>query len=139
MLKRFHQDESNQLRTISFHLPNHRPIITIAESYYYEVPSNYEIKAFEATEVFELKKGLIDQKINEDTALRDFYYSRVLDILIYENELRAKLISYRSTELYAYLFKAHPEIIAQVPSKYIAEFMRISPAWLSKLRRKQSS
>ncbi|MEL6865914.1 MAG: hypothetical protein AAFP19_15925 [Bacteroidota bacterium] len=134
LLKRFYNEKRGLSRTISFHLPNHRPVVTIAESYYQDKPSLYDIKAFEYSEVYELKKEFIDQKIQDDIFLKAFYDQKVINILIYENELKSRLISYSSRELYDYLINEHPAIIKSVPSKYIAEFMCISPEWLSKLK-----
>lgn len=133
-LRRFYNDKSEIFRTISFHLPNHRPFMTINENYFAQKPSSYEIKAFQASEVLVLQRQLIDEMTVKYPFLETYGQNRIMETLIYENEIKARLISYSSKELYEYLCKEHPAIIKNVPSKYIAEFMSISPEWLSKLR-----
>ena len=48
--------------------------------------------------------------------------------------MRANLISLNSLEMLKLLHKNYPQILLQVPSKYIADFLGISPQWLSKLK-----
>lgn len=133
-LRRFYNDKSEIFRTISFHLPIHRPFVTVNENFFAQKPSSYEIKAFQASEILVLKRPVIDDMTKKYPLLQEFSNRRIMETLIYENEIKARLISYSSKELYNYLCEEHPAIIQNVPSKYIAEFMSISPEWLSKLR-----
>lgn len=133
-LRCFYNDKSDVLRTISFHLPTHRPLMTVNENYFANKPSSYEIRAFQSSEVLSFKKELVNEMSQKNQMIQDFRNDRIMKTLIYENEIKARLISYSSKELYEYLCEEHPEIIKNVPSKYIAEFMSISPEWLSKIR-----
>ena len=135
-LRRFYNEHSDVLRTISFHLPNHRPFMTLNESYFAQKASLYEIRAFQQSEVLLFSRELIDEMSVKHAFLQEFYHRWILGTLIFENEFKSRLISYSSKEFYDYLCQEYPEIIKEVPSKYIAEVMRISPEWLSKLRQK---
>lgn len=135
-LRRFYNEHSNILRTISFHLPTHRPFMTLNESYFAQKPSLYEIRAFRQSEVLLFSRELIDEMNAKHDFLRTFNHQWILGTLLFENEFKARLISYSSKEFYEYLCQEYPELIKEVPSKYIAEVMRISPEWLSKLRQK---
>jgi len=137
-LRRFYNDKSSILRTISFHLPSHRPFMTVNENYFANRPSSYEIRAFQSSEVLAFRRDLVTEMSQEYPMLQEFSNDRIMKTLIYENEIKARLISYSSKELYEYLCEFYPELIKQVPSKYIAEFMIISPEWLSKLRQKKA-
>lgn len=136
-LRRFYNENSSVFRTISFHLSNHRPFMTLNESYFAMKPSLYEIKAFQPAEVLVFKRGLIEEMNQKHTFLQEFYHAKILEALIFENEFKARLISYSSKEFYDYLCEEYPQIVRQVPSKYIADVMRISPEWLSKLKQKR--
>lgn len=135
-LRRFYNEQSDIFRTISFHLPSHRPFMTVNESYFGNIPSHYEIKAFQSSEVLSFSKTLIQEMYEQYSFLQKFYDTKIIEALLYENEFKARLISYSSKEFYQYLCEEHQEIIKNVPSKYIAEIMRISPEWLSKLKHK---
>lgn len=136
-LRRFYNEKSSTFRTISFHLPSHRPFLTINESFFARKPSSYEIKSFQQSEVLECSRELIEEMSEKHEFLKEFQQARILEALLFENEFKSRLISYSSAEFYEYLCNAYPEIIKHVPSKYIAEVMRISPEWLSKLRQKR--
>ncbi|MCG8332703.1 MAG: hypothetical protein MI974_33770, partial [Chitinophagales bacterium] len=56
--------------------------------------------------------------------------------LLDKNELRALLISLSSEEMLQYLHEHYPQILQQIPSKYVANFLGITPQWLSKLKHK---
>ena len=134
-LRQFYSDESESLHTISFHLPNHRPFVTINESYFADQPSMYEIRAFKTSEIVELKKGVITEMNQQHPFLKEFHDQRILQALLFENEFKSRLISYSPKAFYQYLCQQYPEVIKNVPSKYIADVMKISPEWLSKLKR----
>lgn len=136
-LRRFYNEASDVLRSISFHLPEHRPFMTLNESYFTGAPSLYEIKSFTSSEVLVFDRELVEKMNADHPFVREFYDKWILGTLLFENEFKARLISYSSQEFYDYLVKEYPEIIKQVPSKYIAEIMRISPEWLSKLKQKR--
>lgn len=136
-LRRFYNENSSVFRTISFHLSDHRPFMTLNESYFAQKPSFYEIKAFQQSEVLVFQRELIEKMYQTHALLQDFYQAKILEALIFENEFKSRLISYSSKEFYNYLCEEYPQIIQQVPSKYIADVMRISPEWLSKLKQKR--
>lgn len=123
-------------RTINFHLPNFQPFMTIVESYFHNKVSNYQIKAFQASKLIELDKKDINRVISENEDLYKFYVDMIVNVLISENEFKSRLISLDTKSLYQYLNNSWPQIIKNVPSKYIAEFMGISSEWLSKLKSK---
>ena len=135
-LRRFYNEHAEIFRTISFHLPNHRPFLTVNESYFTNQPSNYEIKAFQSSTLLEFKRTLIEEVNQEYPLLQEFYRKQIINSLLYESDFKSRLITYSSKDFYNYLCDSFPEIIRNVPSKYIAEVMRISPEWLSKLKSK---
>jgi hypothetical protein len=59
----------------------------------------------------------------------------IYETLAVENNLKNKVISESSENLYKYLIASCPQVIKVVSSKYIAEFMGITPEWLSKLKK----
>ena len=135
-LKRFYNEGSEVLRTISFHLPTHRPFMTQTDSFFSRNASYYEIKAFQNSDILVFNRSIIEQTMQE-TFIAEFHYKMIIDALHYENEFKARLLTYNSKQFYQYLGDEFPEIVQTVPSKYIAEFIGISAEWLSKLRQKE--
>jgi CRP-like cAMP-binding protein len=122
-------------RAINFFIPTFHPLATIAESFYLGTPSNYHLKTFTNTTLIEIKKSDFDEFV-KTSAYGEMMMEYGIKSLLEKNELRAKLISYTSEEMLLYLHKEFPKVIQNVPSKYIANFLGITPQWLSKLKHK---
>ena len=137
-LLRFYNEDSEVLRTISFHLPTHRPFVTQGDSFFSRKASHYEIKAFQNSDILVFTRGVIEQ-MTQEPFIAEFYNKMIIDAFHYENEFKSRLLTYNSKAFYQYLGKEFPEILQTVPSKYIAEFIGISPEWLSKLRQKEQN
>ncbi len=118
---------------INFFIPDYHPIATIAESFAYDRPSKYRLATFTNSQLVEVsKESILELRNNEEFAetFQNFGVMTLLD----KNELRAMLISLSSEEMLQYLHTELPQIVRQVPSKYIANFLGITPQWLSKLK-----
>ena len=121
-------------KTINFYLENFHPFMSCVDSYFSETKTQCELRAIANSEIIEFNKKDIDAEMFEDIAFFQFFHSMVTRALQEENDFKLKIISYSSERLYSYLITHCPEVIRQVPSKFIAEFMGISSEWLSKLK-----
>lgn len=122
-------------RAINFFIPSFHPIASIAESFYYNIPSDYHLKTFTNTTLIEIKKEDFNTYLNTSKngiLIQEHGIKTLLD----KNKLRANLISFTSLEMLVHLHENYPQILQQVPSKYIANFLGITPQWLSKLKHK---
>lgn len=127
--------ETGEERAINFFIPSFHPFATIAESFYLGTPSNYHLKTFTRTELIKVYKNDFNNHVL-NTKFGDHVQEYGIRSLIEKNELRAKLISFTSEEMLKYLHKEMPQILQNVPSKYVANFLGITPQWLSKLKHK---
>lgn len=127
--------KSLEERAINFFIPEFHPLATISNSFYYQQPSDYCLKTFTNTELVEIKKADLDAYLNQ-AKNGQLLYAYGTETLLQKNEVRAKLISFTSLEMLEYLHNTYPAIIQNIPSKYIANFLGISPQWLSKLKHK---
>lgn len=121
-------------RAVNFFLPDLHNLASIAEHFYLNTPSIYHLKTFTNSTLIEIKKTDFEYFLatSEHSKSLQEYGIRTL---IEKNTLRTHLISLKSGEMLAHLHSNYPQIIQQVPSKYIANFLGISPQWLSKLKR----
>lgn len=120
-------------RAINFFIPQFHPIATVAESLYLNKPSEYHLKTFTTTTLVEIKKTDLENFLNSSEFGQEFHHYGI-QTLLEKNSLRALLISLSSSEMLQHLHSNHPQIMQHVPSKYIADFLGISPQWLSKLK-----
>lgn len=134
---RYFNENLETPKTINFYLDNLHPFMACVDSYFTQQPGACELRAVRQSVVLAMSKKNLDQIIQAQPALRDFYDSLVIRALVEENELKLKIISHNAEQLYQYLLDELPVVIQKVPSKYIAEFMGISAEWLSKVKRKR--
>ena len=123
-------------KTINFYLDDFHPFMSCVDSYFSGTQTHCELRAIAYSEVLEFHKKDIDALMLEDTAFAQFYNFILTRAFQEENDFKLKIISYSSEKLYSYLIAICPEVIRQVPSRFVAEFMGISPEWLSKLKNK---
>ena len=132
---RYIDEEKDIFKTINFFLPDLHPFMVCVDSFFKETPTHCELRAISPSTVLALSKQILVEIIDRDPQLHRFYHSTIIKALTEENDLKLKIIAYSSEDLYAYFLKKLPSLIQNVPSKYIAELMGISPEWLSKLKR----
>ena len=122
-------------RAINFFIPDFHPLATVSESFTFNQPSKYHLKSFTNTSLIEIKKSDFEQYLaTSDYSAEIQAYG--IKTLLDKNELRALLISLSSEEMLQYLHEHYPQILQQIPSKYVANFLGITPQWLSKLKHK---
>lgn len=125
--------KTGEERAINFFIPDYHPVATVAKSFAYGSPSKYRLATFTNSQFIEISKENIT-KLRTHPELGELFQNYGVMTLLDKNELRAMLISLSSEEMLQYLHTNFPQIIQQVPSKYIANFLGITPQWLSKLK-----
>jgi len=132
---RYIHEKTGDANTINFYLEDLHPIMVPVDSFFTQTPTNCELKAVTTSLIGALPLDTITTLMAQDELFLRFYKDVVTTVMVEENDLKTKLISYSSKEKYAYLVEEMPSVIQKVPSKYIAEFCGISPGWLSKLKK----
>ncbi len=131
---RFIDRELGIEKTINFYLNDFHPFMGCVDSYFSETKTQCELRAIADSEVIAFNKKDLDAIMLGDIVFFQHLYLLVTRALQEENDFKLKIISYSSERLYMYLVEHCPDVIKQVPSKFVAEFMGISSEWLSKLK-----
>ncbi|WP_138992486.1 Crp/Fnr family transcriptional regulator [Larkinella sp. C7] len=131
---RYRNEDLEIEKTINFFLDDFQPFMSCVDSFFSGNKTNCELRAISHSEVIAFHKRDIEAHIDRDNRLFAFYHSLVTKALQGENDFKLKIISYSSEKLYDYLLTHCPVVIQKVPARFIAEFMGISPEWLSKLK-----
>lgn len=122
-------------KTINFFLDNFQPFMTIPQSFFRGVPSNCKLMAIKNSNVLKLSKTDILQAIEDRSTIKDFYQSQIITALLSELDFRMKLLSCSPKRMYELLISDYQEVIQNVSSRHIANFIGISPEWLSNLKK----
>lgn len=120
-------------RTINFFIPNFHSIASVSHAYVFNEPSKYKLKTFTKTILVEIGQQQLHHFLKHSDLSKEFQ-DYGIKTMIDKNELRAHLISLSSEEMLKHLHANFPQILQQVPSKYVADFLGITPQWLSKLK-----
>lgn len=126
--------ETGNEKAINFFTPEFQPFCTVSDSYFSGVPTQCRLKATKNSVIVVFNKQNVDKMTRDHAGVMFYYLSKLNQTLITENDFRMKLLTYSSQRFYDYILEKYPEIIKQIPSKYIAEFMGISREWLSKVK-----
>jgi hypothetical protein len=132
---RFISEENEIKKAVNFYIENVHSFFTCADGYFSDRPTNCELRAIKDSTVIELSRDDINLIIKEDHGVFMFYHHEVCKGLLEENELKNKIITETSENLYKYMVSEYPGLLKFVSTKYIAEFMGITPEWLSKIKR----
>ncbi len=127
---------SGEEKTIDFHLPNYQYIITLIDSFFLDIPTELQIKCIEKATYLQLPRSSIDFWIEKDESYRNYYNREIVSALVRENNRMRKHIMMKPEEFYDYFMERFPQVIQNIPSKHIAEYIGISREWLSKIRSK---
>lgn len=121
-------------KVVNFFLPSVQPFCTVWDSYFTGNKTQCKLFAFQDSIVGFVAKSDMEEKISSDPEVRNYYLQKLNETLVLENDLRIKLLTYTFKQFYEFLITEYPQIIKEVPTKYIAEFIGISREWLSKIK-----
>jgi len=136
VLQYVHPDTGAE-KTVNFHLNNCHACMTIFESFLNQKPSRFQLKSFTNSDVMVFPLKEVNVLKTKNLQFKEFFDWGIQMDLLNEINMKTMLITQTTQELYQYLLKEKPQIIQQVPAKYIAEFMGISREWLSRIKRKK--
>jgi CRP-like cAMP-binding protein len=129
----FEHPYTGQERAVNFFTPTFHSMATVSSAFYHETPSKYHLQTFTKTTILEIDKLDFNRFIySSEIGNEIMHYG--LSVLLEKNELRALLLTLNSKEMFKYLHENMPQILQQVPSKFIADYLGVSPQWLSKLK-----
>lgn len=136
-VSRVYSDKTNKAITSNFFLHDFNPYMSCEDSFFSGEKTKTELIAIKDATVIQFKKNDIDWLIANSPELANFYINNILaNLLKHETVFRKILTTQSKEEIYNYLIEKCNPVIKNIPSKYIAEFMGISPEWLSKTKKK---
>jgi len=105
-------------------------------SYITETPAEYIIDALVPTEVFEISKRDMETVFERIPKFERFFRILFQNSIVQQTRRIKESMSAPAEERYKVFIKQYPDIYEQIPLKYIASYLGISPEFLSKIRNK---
>jgi len=110
-------------------------IITALDSFSIQQKSQLEIKALKNTETYFLSKDEFHAFLNSNAKYLKLWNNVLEEIILYQFERQQNLLLPSPEERYKYALHKSPELFQEIPHKYIATYLRMSPETLSRLKK----
>lgn len=131
-LKIFVTDDSEE-RIIRFGYAGN--IIVSLDSYLSGQPSELCIQAIKKTELKIASKSAFNAFINEDEKRMQVWIFILEDLILQQTEREIDLLTNSPKERFERVLKRSPNLFQEIPDKYIANYLRMSPETLSRLKK----
>lgn len=110
-------------------------IIVSLDSFLSEKPSEFYIQAIRKTIVKIIPKGIFREYMYESEANKDLLIRMLEDLVLQQIEREKDLLTSSPTERYNRVLQRSPALFQEVPNKHIANYLRMSPETLSRLKK----
>lgn len=109
-------------------------MINALPSYFSGSPSELYVQALRESSVRMIPKQVVEDFVLHDDE-RKFYYIRLLESLAVEQTEREQdLLTSSPAKRFDRVFTRSPQLFQEVPAKYIAAYLRMTPETLSRLK-----
>lgn len=108
--------------------------VTGYDSFLTQKPSQYAIESLTPCEVYQISKTDLDQ-VYTHTACGNLLGRKMAEqLFLIKSKREQSLLMETAEERYLNLFKERPQLIKEIPLKYIASYIGITPQALSRIR-----
>lgn len=131
-LRIFIVDEVEE-HTIRFGYPDN--IITSLDSFITDQPSELFIQAIKRTEVKLISKKTFMNLIQRSTENLQLWQTILLALIHQQMERERDLLTSSPVDRYKRVLKRSPKVFQEIPNKYIASYLRMTPETLSRIKK----
>lgn len=110
-------------------------VIASLDSFISGEPSQFSLKAIRQTKVMRLDRGIYLHFINSNPKLNNFHSLIINELLISMFDREIDLLTSSPLKRYQRILKRSPQVFQEIPLKYIASYLRMTPETLSRLRK----
>lgn len=119
--------------TIRFGYKN--SIITSLSSFFKGTPSELYIQAIRKSTVLSISKKDFQSFVNEDEIRIRQYKNLLEDLIVQQMEREIDILTYSPIERLQRVMKRSPQLFQEIPLKYIASYLRMTPETLSRIKK----
>jgi CRP/FNR family transcriptional regulator, anaerobic regulatory protein len=109
--------------------------ITALSSFINGTPSEFYIQAIRATTVRMISKAQFQEFIERDVRYLQLYNAILEGLVIQQLEREIDLLTQSPTERLQRVLARSPKVFQEIPSRYIASYLRMTPETLSRIRK----
>lgn len=110
-------------------------IIASLDSFLSDKPSDFYIQAIKKTTVKVILKTDITAFLNSDSQYLKLWITILEDMVLQQMEREKDLLITSPKERYERVLKRSPQLFQEIPNKHIANYLRMKPETLSRLKK----
>ncbi len=110
-------------------------IITSLTSYLTDQPSELYIQAIRKTQVFAVRKTQFKSLIEQKQEWLNIYKDMMENLMVQQMEREIDLLTFSPLERLQRVMERSPRLFQEIPAKYIASYLRMTPETLSRIRK----
>lgn len=125
--------DGDEERTIRFGYKNN--ILVSLDSFLTEKPSEFIIQAIKKSTVSIIPKRTFMQFIQQNEAHLKLWIDIMEDLVIQQIEREKDLLTSSPKERFERVMKRSPQLFQEIPNRHIANYLRMTPETLSRLKK----
>lgn len=110
-------------------------LIVSLDSFITESPSDFYIQALKKTKVKVISKKTFIDFMNANPDFRNIWIKILEDLILQQIEREKDLLVSSAKERYERVLKRSPRLFQEIPKKHIANYLRMIPETLSRLKK----
>jgi len=110
-------------------------ILVALDAYFSESTTHLYIQALRKATVSIIPKSTVDRLIDDDDQFKSAYLKLLENFSLQQMEREIDLLTQSPQERYSRVLQRSPALFQEIPLKYIASYLRMSPETLSRLRK----
>ena len=119
--------------TIRFGYQNN--LVVAMDSYITEEPSGYYIQALKKTTLKVIGKSVLGKLIARSPELQKTWIALLEQIVVQQLEREQDILISSPLERYKRVLQRSPQLFQEIPNKYIASYLRMTPETLSRIKK----
>ena len=119
--------------TIRFGYQNN--FIAALDSFLNEKPSDFYIQAMKSSSLKSISKKSFKSFINSSAENKSIWLNILESFVLQQMERERDLLTSSPVERYQRVLKRSPQLFQEVPNKYIASYLRMTPETLSRIKK----
>lgn len=131
-LRLFINDEKEE-HTIRFGYPGN--MLTTLDSFFTERPSPIAIQALRRSSVSLMTKSVFESFLESDEENRRLWQQILQALIVQQMEREVDLLTSSPAERYLRVLHRSPQLFQEIPNRFIASYLRMTPETLSRLKK----
>ena len=109
--------------------------VSALDSYFMNAPTNFYFQAIKQTQLRFVKKEVLEALFEAHADMKDLWRKMLEGLVVQQLEREQDLLTSSPHERYKRVLKRSPKLFQEIPSKYIASYLRMSPETLSRIKK----